>query len=80
MAKRLFYPVTMFSVVVVALASCGKADVNKASTQIAAKVNGDEISVHQVNSVIARGNGRSKKEAEQHAARQALRLLKRSSS
>ncbi len=31
-------------------------------------------------SVIARGNGRSKKEAEQHAARQALRLLKRSSS
>ncbi len=42
MVDRLLYPVMMFSVVI-ALASCGKADVKKVSSQIAAKVNGDEI-------------------------------------
>ena len=53
---------------VVALSSCGKADVKKGSGQIVAKVNGDEISVHQINHAIARGNDIPPGEAKQAAA------------
>src|SRR2546425_4315609 len=53
---------------VVALSSCGKADVKRSSGQIAAKVNGDEISVHQINNAIARGNEIPADEAKQMAA------------
>ncbi len=63
MVDRLLYPVMMFSVVI-ALTSCGKADVKKVSSQIAAKVNGDEISVHQINSAIARSNDIPPEEAQ----------------
>ena len=67
MVKRSLCTTRMFSVAVIALASCGKADVDKASTQIAAKVNGGEISVHQVNGVIARGNNALPDQARQTA-------------
>src|SRR2546422_11050455 len=53
---------------VVALSSCGKADVKKSSGQIVAKVNGDEISVHQINSAMARGNDIPPDEAKQASA------------
>jgi EpsD family peptidyl-prolyl cis-trans isomerase len=60
---------------VVALSSCGKADVKKASGQIVAKVNGDEISVHQINSVIARSNDIPPAEAKQAAAQTLERII-----
>lgn len=63
---------------VVALASCGKADLNedrKASGQIVAKVNGDEISVHQINSAIARSNAIAPEAAKQAAAQTLERII-----
>ena len=60
---------------VIALSSCGKADVKKISGQIVAKVNGDEISVHQINNAIARGNEIAPGEAKQAAAQTLERLI-----
>jgi EpsD family peptidyl-prolyl cis-trans isomerase len=60
---------------VVALSSCGKGDVKKASGQIVAKVNGDEISVHQINTAIARSNDIAPDEAKQVAAQTLERII-----
>ncbi len=38
----------------VAVAGCGKGEPKTSSTQVAAKVNADEITIHQVNSVLSR--------------------------
>lgn len=58
-----------------ALSSCGKADIKKASGQVVAKVNGDEISVHQINNAIARGNAIAPEEAKQAAAQTLERII-----
>lgn len=58
-----------------ALSSCGKADVKKAASQIAAKVNGEEISVHQINNVIARSNEYPPEQARQAAAQVLERII-----
>src|SRR5437016_10722039 len=60
---------------VIALSSCGKADVKKAAGQIVAKVNGDEISVHQINNAIARRNDIPPGEAKQAAAQTLERII-----
>jgi EpsD family peptidyl-prolyl cis-trans isomerase len=60
---------------VVALSSCGKADVKKTPGQIVAKVNGGEISVHQVNNAIARGNDIPPDEVKQAAAQTLERII-----
>ncbi len=60
---------------VVALSSCGKADVRKNPGQIVARVNGDEISVHQINNAIARGSDIPPDEAKQAAAQTLERII-----
>lgn len=54
--------------IVAALSACGDADGRKTSGQIAAIVNGEEISVHRVNGAIARSDDSPSGEAGQAAA------------
>ena len=70
---RLCAPVLI--ALVLALSSCGKADVKKGSGQIVAKVDGDEITVHQINNAIARGDAIPSDEAKQAAAQTLERLI-----
>lgn len=59
----------------VLLAGCGKSgETAKTQTQVAAKVNQDEISVHQINSVLARTPGIQAEQAKQ-ASQQILEKL-----
>jgi EpsD family peptidyl-prolyl cis-trans isomerase len=60
---------------VLALSSCGKADVKKDSGQIVAKVNGDEISVHQINNAIVRSNDSAPDEGKQTAIHTLERII-----
>ena len=53
---RLLLCWAVLTAITVALSACGKTDAQKAPGQIAAIVNGEEISVHRVNGAIARGN------------------------
>lgn len=61
--------------IALAVSACGKADVNKASSQIAAKVNGEEISLHRINNAIARGNESSPEQIKQTAAQVLERII-----
>ncbi|MGH8707224.1 MAG: EpsD family peptidyl-prolyl cis-trans isomerase [Burkholderiales bacterium] len=56
--------------IAVALSACGRTDAQNASGQIAAIVNGEEISVHRVNGALARGNDVQPGEAGQAQALQ----------
>ncbi len=53
MKKAMLFPVV---VTLALLGGCGKEDGKKAATQVAAKVNGDEITIHQVNAALSRTN------------------------
>ena len=53
MIKRILV-LGMWAAVVTVLCSCGKPDIRKTSDRIAARVNGEEVSVHQIDSVFAR--------------------------
>jgi EpsD family peptidyl-prolyl cis-trans isomerase len=55
----------MLAVAIVTLPGCGKEEHKKAATQVVAKVNGDEISVHQINYVLARSQGINAENVEQ---------------
>lgn len=52
---RLLLCWALLTAITIALSACDKTDAQKASGQIAAIVNGEEISVHRVNGAIARG-------------------------
>ena len=60
--------------VAIALSACGRADGQKAASQVAAKINGGEITVHQINSVIA-GSSQIPSEQVKQAAAQALERI-----
>ncbi|HUO44278.1 MAG TPA: EpsD family peptidyl-prolyl cis-trans isomerase [Burkholderiales bacterium] len=51
-------------VVALAVVSCGKSEDKKISSQIAAKVDGDEISVHEINFALARSGVNSPDQAK----------------
>ena len=61
--------------IMVALSACGRTEAQKASGQIAAIVNGEEISVHRVNGTIARGNDIPPGEAGEAAAQALQRVI-----
>lgn len=50
---RLVYPI-LFPLLALGLAACGNKEAEKPASQIAAKVNSGEISVHQINYVLTR--------------------------
>lgn len=58
------------------LAGCGGEEkTDKPATQVAAKVNKDEISVHQINRLLQRANGLSPEQAKQAGAQILERLI-----
>jgi EpsD family peptidyl-prolyl cis-trans isomerase len=61
-------------VLAASLAACGGNDEQKPATQVAARVNGDEITVHQINNVLAR-SANIPPEAVPQAKRQILDRL-----
>jgi EpsD family peptidyl-prolyl cis-trans isomerase len=71
MKKAIWFPVL---VVAALMGGCGKEGEKKAATQVAAKVNGDEITVHQVNAVLSRTPNLPPEQAEPYK-RQALERL-----
>lgn len=53
-SRKKVIPQILFLSFVLALAACGSKDAEKPASQIAAKVNSGEISVHQINYVLSR--------------------------
>ncbi len=56
--SRSFLLGTTFCLGLLSLAACGSKDAPKASTQVAATVGSEEISIHQINAILAGGNTR----------------------
>jgi EpsD family peptidyl-prolyl cis-trans isomerase len=74
MVKRLFTVAALIAIAVV-LSACGKADEKTTSSQIAAKVNRNEISVHQVNYAIAHDRDIAPEKARQAAGEALERVI-----
>ena len=70
-------PILVFTTLLLALVittGCGKKEDAKVATQVAARVNGDEITVHQINNVLARSQNITP-EVEAQAKREILDRL-----
>lgn len=75
MRIRFFLSVTLLLLAVAITAGCGKKEEGKkVATQVAAKVNADEITVHQVNNILARAQNVTPETAPQ-AKREILNRL-----
>lgn len=74
MVKRLFTPSALITIAV-ALSACGEAGEKPTSSQIAAKVNRNEISVHQVNHAIAHRRDFAPEQARQTAGEALERII-----
>lgn len=57
--------ILIVSATALTLAACSKSEGSKSATQVAAKVNGAEISVHQINAVLTRASGVTNENAPQ---------------
>jgi EpsD family peptidyl-prolyl cis-trans isomerase len=67
-------PVMAVLVAALVLTACGGDDKKKPATQVAAKVNQEEISVHQINAVLSRAGNLSPEQANK-ASREVLEKL-----
>src|SRR5262245_6072226 len=65
MKMRPFLAFTASLLALALITGCGKKDDAKVATQVAARVNGDEITVHQINYVLARSQNVSPEAAAQ---------------
>ena len=59
---------SMWLAVAMGLYSCGKPDIRKTSNHMAVRVNGEEVSVHQIDSVFARYSDMTPEQAGRSAA------------
>jgi len=69
--------ISVLLVAVLAVASCGKSEDKKMSSQIAARVDGDEISVHEINFALARGGFNSPDQAKKATPQVLEKLIDR---
>ncbi len=75
LAKR-FVPILLILAAALALAGCGNKDGKAAATQVAARVGSDEITVYQINEVLARTRSAgTNPEAVQGLSREVLEKL-----
>ncbi len=74
MVKRLLTPFALIAIAI-ALSACGKADEKATSSQIAAKVNRTEISVHQINQAITQRRDIAPEQAKQAAGEALERII-----
>jgi EpsD family peptidyl-prolyl cis-trans isomerase len=66
---------SMSIAVAMGLCSCGKPDIRQTTSRIAARVNGEEVSVHQIDSVFARNNSMTPEQAGRAAALARERII-----
>ena len=67
--------ISILTLSVLTIAGCSRSDGSKPASQIAAKVNGDEITVHQLNDVLGRLGGAGAAAAPERIRTAALERL-----